>query len=49
MSKEGLARKLQASRAQVDQLLDPENTSVTLDALERLALAVGKRLRVEFA
>ena len=49
MSKEGLARRLQASAAQVDQLLDSENTAVTLEALERLAHALGKRLRVEFA
>ena len=34
---------------QVDQLLDPENTAVTLEALERAAHAVGKTLRVEFA
>ena len=49
MSRERLAEKLQASHKQVDQLLDPENTSVTLEMLERLAQAVGKRLRVEFA
>lgn len=49
MSKEGLARKLQATVSQVDQLMDPENTAVTLEALERVAHAIGKSLRVEFA
>ena len=49
MSKESLAERLQASVSQLDQLLDPENTAVTLEALERLAHAVGKTLRVEFA
>ena len=49
MSKESLAKRLHASVSQVDQLLDPENTAVTLDALERLAHAVGKTLKVEFA
>jgi len=49
MSRARLAEKLHASSDQVDQLLDPENTSITLEALERLAHALGKRLRVEFA
>jgi len=40
---------MQTSRFQLDRLLDPENTAVTLDSLERLARAVGKRLGVEFA
>ncbi|HEX9732336.1 MAG TPA: helix-turn-helix transcriptional regulator [Thermoanaerobaculia bacterium] len=49
MSKARLAEKLHASSDQVDQLLDPDNTSITLDTLERVARALGKRLRVEFA
>ncbi|MCB9151231.1 MAG: helix-turn-helix transcriptional regulator [Caldilineaceae bacterium] len=49
MTKSGLAELLQTSRSQVDRLLDPENTSITLDSLEKLARAVGRRLRVEFA
>jgi len=37
LSKTELAGRLQTSRSQLDRLLDPENTSVTLDSLERLA------------
>lgn len=32
-----------------DELPDPENTAITLESLERLAHAVGKRLRIEIA
>jgi DNA-binding Xre family transcriptional regulator len=49
LSKSQLAERLQTSRAQVDRLLDPNNTAVTLASLERLAHAVGKQLRIEFA
>jgi hypothetical protein len=35
--------------AQLNHLLDPDNTSVTLEALDRLARAVGKQLRIELA
>lgn len=48
-SKVQLAERLQTSRSQLDRLLDPDNTAVTLESLERLARAVGKQLRVEFA
>ncbi len=49
MSRERLAEKLHTSHTQVDQIMDPENTSITLEMLERLARAVGKQLKVEFA
>ncbi len=49
MSKSELAGRLQTSRSQLDRLLDPENTAVTLDSLERLARALGKQLVVRFA
>jgi len=48
-SKTQLAERLQTSRSQLDRLLDPDNTSVTLESMERLARAVGKQLRVELA
>jgi len=47
MSKSALARKLHTSRSQLDRLLDPENTNVTLEALTRAAHAVGRRLQLE--
>lgn len=49
LTKTELAERMQTSRSQLDRLLDPDNTSVTLDSLERLARAVGKRLVVELA
>jgi antitoxin HicB len=49
ITKMQLAQRLQTSRSQIDRLLDPDNTAVTLDSLERLARAVGKQLRVELA
>jgi len=49
MTKTSLAKKLKTSRSQLDRILDPENTSITLDVLDRVAHALGKRLRIEFA
>jgi DNA-binding Xre family transcriptional regulator len=49
LTKIELAAKMQTSRSQLDRLLDPDNTSITLDSLDRLARAVGKRLKIEFA
>jgi DNA-binding Xre family transcriptional regulator len=48
LSKSKLAQEMQTSRAAVDRLLDPANESVTLQTLERAALALGKRLHVQF-
>ena len=49
ITKKQLADKLQTSRSQLDRMLDPDNTSITLESLERLAYAVGGKLRVEVA
>jgi len=49
ITKTQLAQRLQTSRSQLDRLLDPDNTAVTLDSLERLAHAVGRQLKVELA
>ncbi|MBF8273320.1 MAG: putative integron cassette protein [Magnetococcales bacterium] len=49
MNKASLAKRLATSRSQLDRLLDPENTAVTLESMERLAHAVGKQLRIELA
>lgn len=49
ISKSELARRLGTSRSQLDRLLDPDNTTVTLDSLERLARAVGKQLVVSLS
>ncbi len=47
LTKVAFARKLKTSRSQLDRLLDPENTKVTLDALTRAARAVGRELQLE--
>lgn len=39
---------MDTSRTQVDRLLDPDNTSVTLHTLYGAAEVLGKRLRVSF-
>jgi antitoxin HicB len=42
-----MAARMQTSRAQIDCLLDPKNSSATLEALMRAAKVVGRRLRLE--
>lgn len=49
LTKTEVATRMQTSRSQLDRLLDPENTAVTLESLDRLARAVGKQLKIEFA
>ena len=49
ITKTSLAKKMKTSRSQLDRILDPENTTITIDVLDRVAHAVGKRLRIEFA
>jgi DNA-binding Xre family transcriptional regulator len=47
LSKAAMARRMATSRAQLDRLLDPDNTAVTLHTLHRAAAALGRRIRVE--
>jgi hypothetical protein len=47
LSKRAMAKKMRTSRAVLDKLLDPESDFVTLKTLERAALALGKKLKVE--
>jgi hypothetical protein len=47
LTKSAMAAKMQTSRAAVNRLLDPNNASLTLQTLERAALAIGKRLKIE--
>jgi len=49
ITKTSLASKLRTSRSQLDRILDPENSSITIEVLERVAHAVGKKLHIEFA
>lgn len=47
MTKTVIASRMLTSRRQLDRMLDPANTSVTLATLRRAAQAVGRKLRVE--
>jgi antitoxin HicB len=49
LTKTEMTRRMKTSRAALERLLDPTNPSVTLSTLERAALALGKRLKVELA
>lgn len=48
LSKVQMARKMETSRRQLDRLLDPDNSSVTLATLTRAAKVVGRKVRLEF-
>ena len=49
LTQSDMAAKMKTSRASLNRLLDPNNVSVTLQTLERAALAIGKKLRIELA
>lgn len=49
ITKSAMAQKMATSRAQLDRLLDPKNSGVTLDTLQRAAKVVGRTLRLELA
>ena len=48
VSKLELAKRMRTSRAALDRLLDPGNSSVTLITMGRAATALGRRLDVRF-
>lgn len=47
LSKSALAKRMHTSRSQVERLLDPSNTQVQLDTLQRAAAVLGRRLVFE--
>jgi hypothetical protein len=49
LSKSAMAEKMRTSRTALDRLLDPTNVSVTLQTLEKAALALGKSLKIELS
>lgn len=49
LTKTEMTHRMRTSRAALERLLDPANPSVTLSTLERAALALGKKLKVELA
>jgi antitoxin HicB len=42
-----MAIKMQTSRSQLDRLLDPEKTGVSIDTIQWAASVVGRQLRIE--
>jgi hypothetical protein len=47
LTKAEIAKQLKTSRTGVDRLLDPDNTSITLNTMAKVAHLLGKR--IEFA
>lgn len=47
VSKTEIAARAKTSRSQIDRILDPENPNVSIDALEKVARAVGRHLNIE--
>ncbi|GLI91751.1 Fis family transcriptional regulator [Methylocystis echinoides] len=47
ITKARMAEMMETSRAQIDRLLDPNNSSATLETLVRAAKVVGRQLRLE--
>jgi antitoxin HicB len=47
LTKARMAELTEASRAQLDRLLDPDNASATLETRMRASRVVGRELRVE--
>jgi DNA-binding Xre family transcriptional regulator len=45
LTKTALAHQLQTSRSSLERLLDPENTSITLQTLLKTAAILGKKIR----
>ncbi|MDJ0659471.1 MAG: helix-turn-helix domain-containing protein [Crocosphaera sp.] len=47
LTKTEMAARMQTSRTQLDRLLDPEKTGVSLDTIQRAASVLGRQLRIE--
>jgi antitoxin HicB len=48
-TKRAMAKQLRTSRSQLDRLLDPQNSAVTLDTITRAARVLGKRIILRVA
>jgi len=47
LTKQEIARRMNTSRAAVDRLLDPHNSSATLSTLDKAARVLGCRIKIE--
>lgn len=48
-SKASVAKAMETSRSQLDRILDPQFTGVTLESLDRVAQTLGKRTTITLA
>jgi len=48
-SKTKMAKKMHTSRSALDRLLDPENTSITLNTLVRAAHVLDKKINISIS
>ena len=46
LTKSTMAKRMHTSRASLNRLLDPENTSITLQTLAKVAVVIGKRIDI---
>ena len=49
MSVNRLAKELDTSRTAISRILDPKNTSITLNTIEKVAKYLGKRVTISFS
>lgn len=47
ISKAEMAKKMGTSRSSINRLLDPMNTSVTLQTIEKAVTALGKKVQIQ--
>ena len=47
LSKVAMAKTIGTSRSELDRLLNPENTSITLSTISRIATALGKKITLQ--
>lgn len=47
LSETEMAQRIQTSKSSLERLLDPDNSAVTLDTIERAARVIGKKVRFE--
>lgn len=48
VSRVEMAQRMETSRMQLNRLLDPDNSSVTLQSLEKAASSLGMRIVISF-
>ncbi|MDD3461587.1 MAG: XRE family transcriptional regulator [Mesotoga sp.] len=49
LSKAAMAHKMHTSRSALDRLLDPDNTSITLQTLDKAAKSLGRKVKISLA